>query len=77
MTLPYDKLEKTIVIDHDGAYKDLLPEEKATCQQQLRLAVHEKMMGLLKSSSIDWHAIIKTESRVFTGQRLRGNSALN
>lgn len=66
MTLPYDELEKPIVIDHDGAYKVLLPEEEATRQRQLKLAVYEKMMGLPKSSSFGWHATIKTGSPVST-----------
>lgn len=48
-----------IIIERDGTYKSLSPEEEASRQRQLEQAVHEKMMGLPKTSAFDWHATAK------------------
>lgn len=52
----YEELSDSIIIGPDGQYKTLSPEEDAFRQEQLKQAVLEKMLGLPRTATFDWHA---------------------
>ena len=51
----YNDVSGPVIIDQDGKPKFLSPEEEVERQQRLEAAVREKMLGLPRTTTFEWH----------------------
>jgi hypothetical protein len=51
----YNDVSGPVIIDQDGKPKFLSPEEEVERQRRLEAAVREKMLGLPRTTTFEWH----------------------
>ncbi|KAJ5881433.1 uncharacterized protein N7529_000105 [Penicillium soppii] len=51
----YNDVSGPVIIDQDGKPKFLSPEEEVERQRRLETVVREKMLGLPRTTTFEWH----------------------
>lgn len=51
----YNDVSGPVVIDQDGKPQFLTPEQEVEREQRLQTAVREKMLGLPRTTTFEWH----------------------
>ena len=57
----YNDVSGPVVIDKDGKPQFLTPEQEVEREQRLQTAVREKMLGLPRTTTFEWHSGPSTE----------------
>jgi hypothetical protein len=60
----YNDVSGPVIIDQEGKPKFLTPEEEVERQQRLETAVREKMLGLPRTTTFEWHQGISAAQEI-------------